>query len=45
MRGLGIEWMHRLATEPQRLAGRYARDAWIFPQLVLKSYFAPQTRS
>ncbi|QDU27868.1 Putative N-acetylmannosaminyltransferase [Anatilimnocola aggregata] len=38
MRGMGIEWMHRLATEPRRLASRYARDAWIFPQLVLKSY-------
>lgn len=45
MRGLGIEWMHRLATEPKRLAGRYARDAWIFPQLVLKSYFASSDKS
>ncbi len=38
MRNVGIEWVHRLATEPRRLAGRYARDAWIFPQLVLRSY-------
>jgi N-acetylglucosaminyldiphosphoundecaprenol N-acetyl-beta-D-mannosaminyltransferase len=37
MRRVGIEWMHRLATEPKRLAGRYARDAWIFPQLVMRS--------
>jgi N-acetylglucosaminyldiphosphoundecaprenol N-acetyl-beta-D-mannosaminyltransferase len=44
MRTLGIEWMHRLATEPKRLAGRYARDAWIFPQLVLRSMFAKQSR-
>jgi N-acetylglucosaminyldiphosphoundecaprenol N-acetyl-beta-D-mannosaminyltransferase len=40
MRRAGIEWMHRLATEPRRLAGRYARDAWIFPQLVLRSMFS-----
>lgn len=39
MRTVGLEWAHRLATEPRRLAGRYARDAWIFPQLVLRSYF------
>lgn len=34
MRRAGLEWLHRLATEPRRLAARYARDAWIFPQLV-----------
>jgi len=34
MRRVGLEWLHRLATEPRRLAARYARDAWIFPQLV-----------
>jgi N-acetylglucosaminyldiphosphoundecaprenol N-acetyl-beta-D-mannosaminyltransferase len=34
MRRLGLEWMHRMATEPRRLAARYARDAWVFPQLV-----------
>jgi N-acetylglucosaminyldiphosphoundecaprenol N-acetyl-beta-D-mannosaminyltransferase len=38
MRKVGLEWAHRLATEPRRLAGRYARDAWIFPQIVLRSY-------
>lgn len=35
---LGLEWLHRLATEPRRLAGRYARDAWIFPQLVWQEW-------
>ncbi|TWT94082.1 putative N-acetylmannosaminyltransferase [Botrimarina colliarenosi] len=30
----GLEWLHRLASEPRRLAARYARDAWVFPQLV-----------
>lgn len=32
----GIEWLHRMCSEPKRLVKRYARDAWIFPQLVLK---------
>lgn len=27
MRGAGIEWLFRLLQEPQRLGGRYARDA------------------
>ena len=34
MRTLGLEWLHRVACEPRRLLGRYARDAWIFPRLV-----------
>jgi N-acetylglucosaminyldiphosphoundecaprenol N-acetyl-beta-D-mannosaminyltransferase len=34
MRRAGLEWLHRLGNEPRRLASRYARDAWIFPQLV-----------
>jgi N-acetylglucosaminyldiphosphoundecaprenol N-acetyl-beta-D-mannosaminyltransferase len=32
---IGMEWFHRVASEPRRLAKRYARDAWVFPQLVL----------
>jgi N-acetylglucosaminyldiphosphoundecaprenol N-acetyl-beta-D-mannosaminyltransferase len=38
MRRLGIEWMHRLSTEPRRLAKRYLRDAWIFPRLVWREW-------
>jgi N-acetylglucosaminyldiphosphoundecaprenol N-acetyl-beta-D-mannosaminyltransferase len=34
MRRTGLEWAHRLASEPRRLARRYLRDAWMFPQLV-----------
>jgi len=34
MRRVGLEWLHRLSLEPNRLASRYARDAWFFPQLV-----------
>jgi N-acetylglucosaminyldiphosphoundecaprenol N-acetyl-beta-D-mannosaminyltransferase len=30
----GVEWLHRVASEPRRLLGRYARDVWIFPQLI-----------
>lgn len=33
MRRVGLEWLYRAAREPRRLARRYARDAWIFPQL------------
>ena len=39
MRKTGLEWIHRLAGEPRRLASRYARDAWIFPRLVLRELF------
>lgn len=34
MRKTGLEWLHRLVSEPKRLVRRYARDAWVFPQLV-----------
>ncbi len=36
MRRAGLEWLHRLASEPRRLFRRYARDAWIFPQLLCR---------
>ena len=35
---LGLEWLHRLLSEPKRLASRYAKDAWVFPQLVWTEY-------
>ncbi|MGL4511629.1 MAG: WecB/TagA/CpsF family glycosyltransferase [Lacipirellulaceae bacterium] len=34
MQRSGLEWLHRLLSEPKRLARRYARDAWEFPRLV-----------
>ena len=37
---IGMEWAHRLASEPRRLASRYARDTWIFPQLVFAEWFS-----
>ncbi len=38
MQHLGLEWLHRLASEPSRLAKRYLNDAWIFPQLVWREW-------
>lgn len=38
MRKVGLEWAHRVATEPRRLAARYAKDAWVFPQLVWRQW-------
>jgi N-acetylglucosaminyldiphosphoundecaprenol N-acetyl-beta-D-mannosaminyltransferase len=35
---VGLEWLHRVASEPRRLLKRYARDAWIFPQLVWREW-------
>lgn len=40
MQRVGLEWLHRVATEPRRLLGRYAHDAWIFPQLVYREWRA-----
>lgn len=36
MRTLGLEWLHRMLSEPKRLAGRYWHDAKVFPRLVLR---------
>jgi N-acetylglucosaminyldiphosphoundecaprenol N-acetyl-beta-D-mannosaminyltransferase len=38
MRRTGLEWLHRVASEPRRLAGRYAHDAWEFPQLLWREW-------
>ena len=38
MQRTGLEWLHRMASEPKRLVRRYARDAWIFPQLVWREW-------
>lgn len=34
----GLEWIHRVATEPQRLAKRYLRDAIQFPKLLWREW-------
>ncbi len=38
MQQIGLEWFHRLASEPSRLAGRYLRNGWLFPQLVCREW-------
>ena len=38
MQSRGLEWLHRMATEPHRLFRRYAFDAWVFPQLVWREW-------
>jgi N-acetylglucosaminyldiphosphoundecaprenol N-acetyl-beta-D-mannosaminyltransferase len=38
MQRIGLEWLHRVASEPRRLLKRYAHDAWIFPQLVWREW-------
>jgi N-acetylglucosaminyldiphosphoundecaprenol N-acetyl-beta-D-mannosaminyltransferase len=35
---LHLEWFYRMMSEPRRLVGRYARDAWVFPQLVWREW-------
>jgi N-acetylglucosaminyldiphosphoundecaprenol N-acetyl-beta-D-mannosaminyltransferase len=39
MREAGVEWMYRVASEPKRLAARYARDAWVFPRLLAREWW------
>lgn len=34
MRKAGLEWLHRIITEPRRLMGRYLHDGLHFPRLV-----------
>jgi hypothetical protein len=38
MQRTGLEWLHRAATEPRRLLGRYIHDAWHFPPLVWRQW-------
>lgn len=37
---LRMEWSHRLLTNPGRLTGRYARNVWHLPRLLLQEHFA-----
>jgi len=38
MRKAGLEWVHRLITEPRRLFGRYLRDGLAFPPLLWRDW-------
>lgn len=39
MQKLGLEWLHRVAKEPGRLASRYAKNALDLSKLIVKSSF------
>lgn len=39
MQQAGLEWLYRVASEPKRLAKRYAKDAWIFPRLLIREFW------
>ena len=43
VQAIGMEWFYRMASEPRRLVGRYARDAWVFPQLVWREWRGKMT--
>lgn len=45
MRNSGLEWVHRLASEPSRLWKRYAHDACLFPPLVWRELRQSEPRS
>ncbi len=40
MRKFGLEWLHRMCSEPKRLVKRYLVDAIIFPRLFLREWMA-----
>jgi N-acetylglucosaminyldiphosphoundecaprenol N-acetyl-beta-D-mannosaminyltransferase len=40
MRNLGLEWLHRMLSEPKRLAKRYMVDAIVFPKLIVQEWLS-----
>jgi N-acetylglucosaminyldiphosphoundecaprenol N-acetyl-beta-D-mannosaminyltransferase len=42
MQRIGTEWVFRLAQEPSRLLGRYAKDLWVFGQRILAQWWQLQ---
>ena len=40
MQKANLEWAHRMFSQPKRLVKRYAKDAWVFPQLVFRQWVA-----
>lgn len=35
---IGLEWLHRMLSDPRRLVKRYVRDAWTFPGIVWREW-------
>jgi N-acetylglucosaminyldiphosphoundecaprenol N-acetyl-beta-D-mannosaminyltransferase len=44
MRKSGLEWLHRLAQEPRRLAGRYARGLTVFSRAIFQQWWRMRFR-
>jgi N-acetylglucosaminyldiphosphoundecaprenol N-acetyl-beta-D-mannosaminyltransferase len=40
VRKLGLEWLHRMLSEPKRLVKRYLMDAMLFPPILYKEWRA-----
>lgn len=40
MRKVGLEWLHRMLSEPKRLAKRYFIDAVVFPRLIFNEWLS-----
>jgi N-acetylglucosaminyldiphosphoundecaprenol N-acetyl-beta-D-mannosaminyltransferase len=40
MQRSGLEWVHRVITQPRRLAPRYAADAVHFPRIVFRAWLS-----
>ena len=45
MQRTGLEWLHRMLTEPGRLGRRYARDLLVFPPLLLREVIKTPSRT
>jgi len=45
MRKSGLEWLHRMLSEPKRLAKRYLIDAIVFPKIVFKEWMLQRKKS
>lgn len=45
MQRMGVEWVYRLAQEPRRLFGRYAKDLWVFGWKIFAQLWQLQLRS
>lgn len=44
MQRAGLEWLHRAASEPRRLVGRYARDVRVFLPVLLRQAWVGRSR-
>jgi N-acetylglucosaminyldiphosphoundecaprenol N-acetyl-beta-D-mannosaminyltransferase len=45
VQGLGLEWLHRLALEPKRLARRYLVDDMLIFSMFLRHLLSPSSSS